>query len=523
MVGRNREVDITAVIRARDETRTAMQSANRNTQSLTRSFGNLNGIFSKIGLGAIGVGTALTGLIRGMDQAASAEGNLAFRIARLPESVQVAFAKLRPLFAGLGFEFGKTTNEIEGILLAIAESTGEVSDMTEANLRAALGFEALGFGADLFARALAGDEEAIRTLTGNFQSFEDAVDNAISMGPDAVSVPKKFFAAVKQEMENLAVLADALSKGNFGEIMEFFTAQRSKEFEFVLNMTSPVGILKNLLDGLGKINTFSILMEVIPDEWAKRIDKWIGSVQEISLRDEFTPSTWLKRVLFFILAPGLVFKLSDIFTSSDWLSRIWGWVNGGGVLFNLSDVFQPSNWAKRIWGWASGDGLLFNLTDNFIVSGMLGTLLKWIDDGIEIAIRFTGSLPLPGFLGGGGSGGSPISEAPLPELTGGAGPSPPPSIPTSGTGTGALSPGLDEGIRGFATGGVFRTPTIARIAEAGPEAVVPLNNSSLDGMGAGTNLTVNIYGDIDSEIRVRDIVRKVERLLTENGRRGVGI
>jgi hypothetical protein len=44
----------------------------------------------------------------------------------------------------------------------------------------------------------------------------------------------------------------------------------------------------------------------------------------------------------------------------------------------------------------------------------------------------------------------------------------------------------------LAQGGIVTSPTLAMIAEAGPEAVIPL--SKMGGMGGGTNITVNVQG-----------------------------
>ena len=96
---------------------------------------------------------------------------------------------------------------------------------------------------------------------------------------------------------------------------------------------------------------------------------------------------------------------------------------------------------------------------------------------------FRGSIPLPRF----GSGG----EIPVPS---------------------------DRGIRPFAHGGIVRRPTVAMIGEAGPEAVVPLNNAG--GVG-GT--TVIIQGDaiIDDDIRMGKLVDAIDRRLDIKRRRGI--
>ncbi len=68
-------------------------------------------------------------------------------------------------------------------------------------------------------------------------------------------------------------------------------------------------------------------------------------------------------------------------------------------------------------------------------------------------------------------------------------------------------------IPGLASGGIVTGPTLALIGEAGPEAVIPLNR-----LGTGSGLTVNIYGDVNSEI---DFERKVTAAVANASRRGV--
>ena len=73
----------------------------------------------------------------------------------------------------------------------------------------------------------------------------------------------------------------------------------------------------------------------------------------------------------------------------------------------------------------------------------------------------------------------------------------------------------------YAQGGIFDSPTIAGIGEAGPEAVVPLDRfwKTLEGMNTGeTNITINING---SNKDPREIAEEVKRVLIKetNNRR----
>ncbi len=64
-------------------------------------------------------------------------------------------------------------------------------------------------------------------------------------------------------------------------------------------------------------------------------------------------------------------------------------------------------------------------------------------------------------------------------------------------------------VKPFAEGGIVRSPTLAMIGEAGPEAVIPLSRASSAGIG-GVNLAVTVYGDVTGE----DLIERVGRELT---------
>ena len=73
----------------------------------------------------------------------------------------------------------------------------------------------------------------------------------------------------------------------------------------------------------------------------------------------------------------------------------------------------------------------------------------------------------------------------------------------------------------FATGGIVRRPTLALIGEAGPEAVVPLDRLAsvqhVEGAAQAGSLTVNIYGDVDSDERAERMVREFARQVRLGG------
>ena len=68
-----------------------------------------------------------------------------------------------------------------------------------------------------------------------------------------------------------------------------------------------------------------------------------------------------------------------------------------------------------------------------------------------------------------------------------------------------------DGIPGFTSGGIVTGPTLARLGEAGPEAVVPLNGKG--GLGGGLTIIFqgDVYGGEDFGDRVRDAVDEATR------------
>ncbi len=68
----------------------------------------------------------------------------------------------------------------------------------------------------------------------------------------------------------------------------------------------------------------------------------------------------------------------------------------------------------------------------------------------------------------------------------------------------------------LASGGIVKSPTIAMIGEAGPEAVVPLSGGS----GLGMNITVNVGGSVISE---NDLVSSIRNALLQGQNNGQSV
>ena len=115
-------------------------------------------------------------------------------------------------------------------------------------------------------------------------------------------------------------------------------------------------------------------------------------------------------------------------------------------------------------------------------------VLNNIDAMIDVGINFSGMPPeLMEIMGG---------AALTPELI---------SATTSVVG------GKLAGFGSFADGGVITKPTLGLIGEAGPEAVIPLNQ--MGSMGGTTNVTVNMPAGVDGQA----VVDAIEAYARENG------
>jgi hypothetical protein len=75
---------------------------------------------------------------------------------------------------------------------------------------------------------------------------------------------------------------------------------------------------------------------------------------------------------------------------------------------------------------------------------------------------------------------------------------------------------LGVNIPGFASGGIVTSPTLAMVGEAGPEAIIPLNQLGTGGSGSGVTYIYNISGVIGPASSVTAAINKASR--TTQGR-----
>ena len=65
-------------------------------------------------------------------------------------------------------------------------------------------------------------------------------------------------------------------------------------------------------------------------------------------------------------------------------------------------------------------------------------------------------------------------------------------------------------------GGVVRKHNLLQVAEAGPEAIIPLSNFGMGGASAPPNVTVHVYGSVITKNQLVDEI--YEGLLQKKGR-----
>ena len=129
----------------------------------------------------------------------------------------------------------------------------------------------------------------------------------------------------------------------------------------------------------------------------------------------------------------------------------------------------------------------------------------------------------------------------LNEITGDTPEIPPPYFDPTGGGIHVTSPNVESvfvpslgayvsqeagramGLPGFAHGGVATEATAGIFGEAGPEALIPLDQFPGLMNGDGGGITIIVQGDVKDEGTVRALAREVERLITDNSRRGLGL
>ena len=201
-----------------------------------------------------------------------------------------------------------------------------------------------------------------------------------------------------------------------------------------------------------------------------------------------------------------------------WLVAIGpvGWIILGVTALGAAAALMMANWESIDARWRK---LWDGLKDSAV--GVLNAIIEKINQVIALWNKIP-AVPSIGDIGkvGPDSIGTPSLEAVINASTLGT----PFHLLRLGTllkkGAGLLGgTGGDEEdgeIPGLARGGIVTGPTLARIGEAGPEAVVPLGKLGKGGLGGGLTIIFqgDVYGGEDFGDRVRDAV-------DESTRRGV--
>jgi hypothetical protein len=192
-----------------------------------------------------------------------------------------------------------------------------------------------------------------------------------------------------------------------------------------------------------------------------------------------------------LIADGAInFLLFQLKLDVPSISTIVSWVSGlslnnivNGILFGLSLVLNPLG-TLETWAYNVTSGLLtnFGISLNVTIPDP-GGIIAWLMANVGgVSIPVSTSSP-PSSAGTGGTNDQPPGGWGPPPGHGGEGSW---SIdPTSGTGW-----VWSIGYGGYASGGIAWSPQVARLAENGPEAIIPLSQMN-NGGGHTFNISIN--------------------------------
>lgn len=494
-----------------------------------------------IGLAAVGIGAVAIGkdLIQAGEDAATANA----RIDQIAESMglfgdesKTATKRIQDLANEIARKTGIDQNQIkqaQATLLTfgdIAETAGDVGSSFDRATEAAVDLAAAGFGttetnAIQLGKALNDPIEGLSALKRSGVTFTEEQKNLIASlveSGDVLEAQNIILGAIEQQVggtaEATANSSDKMSVA-FSQLQEKLGQKLLPVFEKVTNW-----VIDSLVPALE--NAYNKVVPAFQDAWQSLSDTLGPIIQQI--RDVLQPifdrivqfmkdNTEVVKVFFAVLAGAAViamiaalaaafatllnpFALVAVAIAGLAAGFKYAWENSETFRTIVTTVLDVLSTAFNAWwetlkwifenvigGWDNIKAALTLVKDAFvlqfdIISGVVMTVydaVKALVDAVKSAIDFVGDL---GDVGGGIVGGA----------VGG--------IKKAGGFLGGLIP--------FADGGIVTGPTPALIGEAGPEAVIPLNQ--LGSMGT-TNITINMPAGTDGDELVRTLERETRR------------
>ncbi len=494
-------------------------------RKMSNEFGGLSKKMFAFGAASLGAAFSLKAVASSIGNTSKATASLEFIMSRLPDNLQQRFKELQPQMADVAKRFGLLPREVEkafGIIL----SEGRNANAGMKELEGALGFVARGEksvedAAFLLGRALAGDVSAVEELTGKWTSLNLALEESARTGEEAVTFLDRLGTSLRLVGDGLGELLDGITEFDLSKIKE-----GSKTLlDGLPGLTGTFDILKKIVT-LGGTVDFNIALH-LDDIWVavnNFIEKWVGKVIPFAFKFEVTDlGVWFNRVWDWVngINTSAIFDWGDGIIPT-WMERAWDWTQSNPF---TRFSFKEGNlwvWMKRAWNWTQSNPFTrFDFKQGNVWVWM-ERAWDWFKNGLPINVRF--SVPsLPSFLGGGG-GGSPTAGtgAPLPQLTGGTGPSPPP---------GRTIPGGVGGINTFDEGGLFHQGGIVGGAQGSTQRIIAqagegvFTEKQMSSLGGGIVVHNHFEGDVtfDNETSLTRLAQKIQETLSTLDRGGQGI
>jgi phage-related protein len=414
----------------------------------------------------------------------------------------------------------------------IAETAGEVGSSFDRATQASIDLAAAGFGtaetnAVQLGKALNDPITGLTALTRSGVTFTEEQKNLIASlveSGNTLEAQNMILEAIEQQVGGTAE-ATANSSDKMGVAFSQLKEQLGQKLLPVFEKVT-TWVIDTLVPALE--NAYNKIVPAFQNAWQSLSDT-LGPIIE-QMRDVLQPifdrivkfmkdNTEVVKVFFAVLAGvaviAMIAALAAAFTAllnpfalvAVAIAGLaagfkYAWENSETFRTIVTTVLNVLSAAFTVWwetlkwvfnnvlgGWDNIKAALTLVKDAFvlqfdIISGVVMTVydaVKALVDAVKSAINFVGDL---GDVGGG--------------IVGGA--------------VGGIKKGANflGGLIPFADGGIVTGPTPALIGEAGPEAVIPLNQL---GSMAGTNITVNMPAGSDGD----DVVTALEHYSKRNG------
>ncbi len=462
MTTRNNEVDITAVIRARDESRAAMSSATRNVDGLNRGFTQFNKTLGFLGIAGISSAVALRSIVQGQERVARATASSTLITNAWGRKSEQNLRDLSPLLSGVAKDFGFTSADAQEAFNVIVRE-GNGANVTLADLRGAMGL-ARSMGLDLasasrlIGQRKRGETEAWEASIGPVRGYAEDLELAAEAGEDATTGWQRFSGQLQEGAEKVG--------GALGDVLDF---------------TNDFGPSFSEIGGAAE-DAFSDALDAV-NSWLDGNDNARKTMEELE-----------GQVVTTVEPLG---NLTDGFSS---------------YLDSLDKSNAKSGVFNETLGFLIQKSRAFNETLG-IVSDTIASMPS-LPSGVH-GQPLQGGLNITGAPTGGGADSAGSLDIPS-----GGGGGLPPHVTSQIQAALAAGVNVDPDLLAqMGTGGIIPGPVgMPRlIVGHGGERVLPTSQSR----GGSGGVTINIHGDVRDESTVRSLAREVNKLLFEESRRGL--